>query len=154
MRLGAGHFLGTRLGLHSFDGLTVTSYTYPAAATLPNHDHERAYLSLPLQGSYQEHYGRSTAGCKPGEGVFHPAGEAHRDRFDARGATILSIELEARWVEQIRDLGLYPGERRVVRGAAVERARRLSRLLLSTVRRSSGRSASIDRTHARTSIGS
>lgn len=129
MRLGAGQFLGTRLGLHLFQGLTVTSYGYPAAAALPNHEHERAYVSFPLQGSYEEHHGRSTAGCKPGEGVFHPAGEVHRDRFNALGATILSIELEERWVEEIRDLGWSARERCVLRGGVVEQARRLARLL-------------------------
>ena len=129
MRLGAGQFLGRRLGLHPFDGITVTSYLYATAATLPMHEHERAYLSFPLRGSYQEHHLRFISRCGPGEGVFHPAGEAHRDRFEALGATILSIEMEEPWLDRLHDLDVRTTERWVVSGAIAERARRFARLL-------------------------
>src|SRR5438874_4042295 len=102
MRLEPGVFLGHRLCLQTMDGLTLTYYEYAGCCDLPFHEHEFAYASFPVLGGYEEHCRREAHTCRAGQGVFHPPGEVHRDRFHATGAGVFSIELDDRWLARLR----------------------------------------------------
>src|SRR4051812_3115057 len=101
MRLSAGEFLGRPLRLRESGGFTFTHYEYAADANLPRHEHQHAYISFPLSGSYEERYGRSERQCGAGRMLFHPRGEAHADRFGSAGTTIFSIEVSDVWLTRL-----------------------------------------------------
>jgi len=42
--------------------------------------------------------------------LYHPAGEAHSDKFGNRGGAIFSIELEPRWTSTLREYELQSEE--------------------------------------------
>ena len=111
------------------DGLTLTYYEYAGYSDLPFHEHEYAYASFPVLGGYEEHSTREAHPCGAGRGVFHPAGEAHRDRFHATGARIFSIELDDRWLARLRDLGMPVDRRLELESGVCSRARRLMGIL-------------------------
>jgi hypothetical protein len=63
MLLRAGEFLGSALRVHDWGGLTVSEHAYAAHALLPEHEHRRAYLSIPMSGSYEERWGERRTSC-------------------------------------------------------------------------------------------
>lgn len=107
MKLSAGRFLGVPVKTRGVGGFVFTEYLYRECAVLPRHCHERAYFSLVLSGSYQEHYSRKRQRhCDSESVLYHPAGEAHSDAFDNCGGAIFSIELEPRWTSTLREYEL------------------------------------------------
>jgi AraC family transcriptional regulator len=129
MRLEPGMFLGRLLHLRACGGLTLTHYEYAAGVDLPWHEHERAYLSFPLSGGYEERHGAASCECSAGRAVFHPSGERHADRFVGEGASIFSVELDDASTEQLRDAGIVTDRRIDLQSAGtVRRAEVLLRL--------------------------
>src|SRR4051794_26735636 len=129
MRLETGRFLGRLLHLRACGGLTLTHYEYAAGVELPWHEHERAYLSFPLSGGYEERHGATSCECVAGRAVFHPSGDRHADRFVSEGASIFSVELDDASTEQLRDLGVVTGGRIDLQSAGtLRRAELLLRL--------------------------
>ena len=122
--LRAGEFLGRPVRATQSDGLTLTLYDYAASCSLPVHDHESAYLSLPLAGEYEERTSAAARTCAAGRALFHPPGETHRDVFSRAGATIFSVEIGGAWLERLRDVGFATGERREVAAGVFVPARR------------------------------
>lgn len=130
MRLHAGEFLGSALRVHGWGGFTLTEYSYPAYTRLPNHEHQFAYLSFPLTGSYEERCGNTHARCSTTTAVFHPKGERHADVFEAAGARIFSVEIDDGWLERLRDSGALVNDRMELRDDALLRsAVKLQRML-------------------------
>lgn len=127
MRLRSGEFLGQPLRSYEVSGFTLTQYAYAPHADLPPHEHEHAYLSFPLNGAYEEWCGRQSRTCVAGGAVFHPRGEAHRDRFHGEGAAIFSLEMGDAWVERLREDGVACDERRDAGAAVRTRAMKLIR---------------------------
>lgn len=99
--LGRGAFLGKHISTRSVAGTTLTDYAYAPAVGCPMHYHEHAYLSFLLSGSYIERAGRAERACVPMTGLYHPAGELHRDTFGGRGGRLFSIELPASWIARL-----------------------------------------------------
>lgn len=99
--LGRGTFWGKNISVRSVAGVTLTDYAYAPGAACPLHYHEHAYLSLLLSGSYIERAGRAERQCVPMTGLYHPAGELHRDTFAGRGGRLFSIELPPSWISRL-----------------------------------------------------
>jgi AraC family transcriptional regulator len=83
--------------------LSVGEYSYPGRCRIARHAHDLPFISLLLDGRYREAVG-SGRGPAVSEihgpaAVVHPAGESHQDEFDARGATIFSVDVPADWLE-------------------------------------------------------
>ena len=66
-----------------------------AGSTAPRHRHDQAYAAIVLRGGYEESGNRGRFRVGPGDVLFHNAFDAHLDRFNARGADILNIELHS-----------------------------------------------------------
>lgn len=131
MRLRPGEFLGQPLRSLMVAGFTLTQYEYAPHSDLPLHEHEYAYLSFPLSGAYDEFCGPQQRTCLPGAAVFHPRGEAHRDQFHGRGATIFSVEFDDFWLDRLRDDAVQCETRYDVNAAAVVRAKTLMAMVSS-----------------------
>jgi AraC family transcriptional regulator len=74
---------------------------------VPMHVHERPYVSFLLRGSYTEEGPAALHDCAAGAVIFHPEGEAHRDRFHDAGGRVLNLELDRDWLRAL-DVPLQP----------------------------------------------
>jgi AraC-like DNA-binding protein/quercetin dioxygenase-like cupin family protein len=63
------------------DGSLRISRVAFAPGVLPTHYHERACVSVVLDGSFTEHIGGRAIECRRGGVLLKPAGEPHRDEF-------------------------------------------------------------------------
>lgn len=104
MRISFGSFFGELQQRAEVAGLGLSETVYPPHAHLPVHAHESAYFCLVLRGDYAESYGRWQRVCRPAMLLFHPAGEAHSDRFGAAGGACFNLEFGAAWAERMRTL--------------------------------------------------
>lgn len=67
---------------------------YPSRLQVDNHAHKNHSVTLVLQGSLTETYGRNRAQhCAPASVLFRPGGEPHRDFMGNTGALNLEVEL-------------------------------------------------------------
>ncbi len=76
---------------------------YPADSRMPRHTHELAHVSVVLQGSYTEQYGRRSRTGAPSTLVLHPPGEDHLVNFHGAGARIFSLHVKPHWAARVRD---------------------------------------------------
>ena len=102
MRLSFGNFYGSLKTRADVAGIGLAETVYPAHAQLPQHTHESAYFCLVLKGSYQETVARRQRVCRTSMLVFHPAGEAHSDRFGEEGGACFNLEFGPTWMERVR----------------------------------------------------
>ncbi|MBX7218405.1 MAG: helix-turn-helix transcriptional regulator [Blastocatellia bacterium] len=96
-------FYGGTLPSLAVTGLTLSESCYPPALKMPRHQHEPAYFSLVLQGSYSEKLGikGSTREGRPHAALFHPQGESHAVIFHAAPVHILRVELGPQWLDRM-----------------------------------------------------
>lgn len=76
----------------------VIEKSYAAGVSLPRHEHQAAYVSFLLGGSYREVSHQDERACSPGTVIWHPKTEAHADRFHDCGGHLLDLEIEASWL--------------------------------------------------------
>jgi AraC family transcriptional regulator len=114
-KLAPGVFHGARQLARQIAGLTLTEYQFAADHTIPKHCHEQSYLSLVLEGEWQESFGATARERKPLTLTVHPAGELHSERLGKSGARAFHVEFSAAW---LRRLGSYAGV--LTRAAQVE----------------------------------
>jgi AraC-like DNA-binding protein len=57
------------------------------------HCHDDAFVAVVLEGGYQEAGDEGRWNVGPGDALLHHAFEAHLDRFEARGARVLVLDL-------------------------------------------------------------
>lgn len=60
------------------------------------HCHDDAFVAVVLEGGYQEAGDEGRWNVRPGDALIHHAYESHLDRFEARGARVLVLDLPAR----------------------------------------------------------
>jgi AraC family transcriptional regulator len=63
------------------------------------HEHEKAYVSFLLTGSYVEILRREERICTPGTVIWHPRSEAHADQFRSAGGHLLDLEIDDAWLD-------------------------------------------------------
>lgn len=59
------------------------------------HCHDDAFVAVVLEGGYQEAGDEGRFDVRPGDALIHHAYETHLDRFEARGARVLVLDLPA-----------------------------------------------------------
>lgn len=105
MRLQANinSFAGKKLQHRELPGFALGETIYPAGLRMPRHGHEPAYITLVLQGGYDEAVGPTTRSCTPSTLVFHPAGEEHAIAFQREPVRIFRLEAKPQWLARVRE---------------------------------------------------
>jgi AraC family transcriptional regulator len=101
--LAEGVFFGKTIKSRSVAGLFFSESVYAPNVTLPKHMPDGAYFCFVLRGSDDEMHGRRTQICNQSSLVFHRQQDTHADRFHARGAHLLNIELGPMWIQSLRE---------------------------------------------------
>jgi AraC family transcriptional regulator len=99
----ARHAAPRLLSRREVGGLTLSECAYPPGLKMPKHDHEPAYFSLVLRGSYTETIGSTELSGKPTSLVAHPPERAHAVAFHEREVRIFRAEVKPRWLERLRE---------------------------------------------------
>lgn len=108
--------------------MLVSRTSYESSLAIPRHDHELASFCLVMEGEYDESYGSRRRTCRAGTVVFHPEGEHHSEKHADTVATLLTVELEAARLDELRSVSRVLGEPAHHEGGEVQRlARRLAR---------------------------
>jgi AraC family transcriptional regulator len=89
-----GTFFGTVVRRRTIGGLVAIEKTHAGGEHLPMHAHERPYLTLVLQGRYDEQHENGCVVCAAPAVIVHPAGEAHANRFVYGDARLVALELQ------------------------------------------------------------
>jgi AraC family transcriptional regulator len=76
----------------------VVEKTFAADSSLARHEHQTAYVSFLLGGSYSETFLQDERFCSPGTVIWHPRTETHADRFHCHGGHLLDLEIETGWL--------------------------------------------------------
>lgn len=84
-------------------GITLTECAYPPGLRMPKHEHEPAYFSLVLRGSYTETIGGKQLSATPSALVAHPPERAHAVAFDQSEVRIFRAEVKPRWLERLSE---------------------------------------------------
>src|SRR6185312_15378007 len=79
--------------MDSFASVILGFEQRPAGEVIPRHRHRGAYLSLVLDGAYEETGDRGRIRVRPGDMLIHGAFDSHLNRFPAAGARILNLTL-------------------------------------------------------------
>lgn len=99
-------FRGQILQTRCVANFRLVAVSYAPNQVLPLHSHEHAYVSVALCGAYLEQLGKSSWECTAGGTIFHAPGESHRNRFLERGARLLVLDIEPRFLTDIADRGI------------------------------------------------
>jgi AraC family transcriptional regulator len=86
-------FFGEQVKVRDLGGFVLSESVYVAGEHISRHSHSCPYLSILIQGSYREACESQTRHCEPSTVIFHPAGEAHADRFLGHGGRIFRFEI-------------------------------------------------------------
>lgn len=103
MVLRAGTLHAAESTRHTIDGFIVHDGIYPPSLTIKRHDHELASICVVLAGGYHESVGRKQRMAIPGTVIVHPAGEHHANRHEAIRTRILTVEIGAVRLAELRD---------------------------------------------------
>lgn len=99
-------YLGRVLTSRALTNFAIVESQYAAGQNLSPHSHERAFISIALQGSYLERCGSSTLYCSAGQVIFHTAGEFHSNHFFEDGGRSLNLEILPHFAARLRDYGV------------------------------------------------
>jgi len=91
--LKTGSYFGTCCNAFSCSHAVLTRVTHAQARRLPDHAHERSYVSMLISGSYSERIRGMEFDYRPLDAVFHPLATSHSDAIGEGGATFLCAEL-------------------------------------------------------------
>jgi len=88
---GGEFFSPVRARLHAAD-VVLSELCQPVARSMPRHEHELAYVTILLDGSYLEGDHGKLDELRPFTAVFNPAGVAHSTVIGPAGASLFTIE--------------------------------------------------------------
>ena len=110
--LSSGEYFGSVRGRAAAGGFSLVETRYRRDENLPPHAHERAFVCLTLEGSYDERYCRGRdVEYRPFTAVYHPPGEQHVTRMGPGGGRVVNIEIDPSWLDVRRALGPPPAAR-------------------------------------------
>lgn len=97
----------------------LTSTAYAPHLHLAQHAHASAFLLFVRHGSFVEQHGSRAEHLDRFSCIFRPRLDEHANDFEGGGALLLAIDVNARWLDRLRDAG-FTGERFSVRSPFVQ----------------------------------
>jgi AraC family transcriptional regulator len=113
--------LGRRVRAVDFRDLVVAEARYAPGNNLPPHAHDFTYLSLVLQGNFEERVGRITETARSASVVVMPRGVTHGECFGPFGARSMTVTLKPRFFREFDAIDLHLSRWRWFHGGSVAR---------------------------------
>jgi AraC family transcriptional regulator len=92
--------LGRRIRAAEFHDLSIAETSYAPGASLEPHEHDFTYVSLVLQGGFEESVGRNTELAQSASVVVMPSGVAHGEHMGPLGARSVTMTLKAPFLNE------------------------------------------------------
>jgi len=92
--LNIGQFYGKVAQRWAAGSVVVNRLEHRQARALPSHAHQAGFVSLMLEGDYQETAGLTHFGYQRYSCIYHPPGMDHRDEVGPAGVTLLTLEFK------------------------------------------------------------
>ncbi|NSL86861.1 helix-turn-helix transcriptional regulator [Chitinophaga solisilvae] len=123
--LSPGNYFGNEQQFNEDDSFKLNITIYQPETHIHEHYHENAYLSLLINGSYEEvSKGRDTE-IAPGEILFRPAGYSHANNFHHTGGKCLNIEFKEEWLRRAEVFRILPDKAAVYKAGTFDYLYRL-----------------------------
>lgn len=100
MKLENGEYLGRNSRTFHIDGLIISNTIYKEKVFEGWHFHENNHLSFILEGGNREQRKHSDRAILPGDIIFYPAGEWHRNSNTQHPSQNINLEIEDRFIKQ------------------------------------------------------
>lgn len=101
-----GNFHGKTVHRREVSGFVIHDLRYRPNVFIPLHQHSSAFISVVMEGSFEDRKGARKYSYDRGAVLFRPAGESHVTQFSDRGARLLCIEITPTAVEHLQEKGL------------------------------------------------
>jgi AraC-like DNA-binding protein len=122
--LSPGHYFGNEQQFNENASFKLNITAYQPQTNIHEHYHENAYLSLLINGSYEEVNRKTSSGIMPGEVLFRPAGYHHANHFH-EGGRCLNIEFKKDGLQQLELQTALPGKMMVYKAGTFDYLYRL-----------------------------
>ncbi len=99
--LKGGQYFGKEVKERENDFLKFTITHYQPGTAITEHYHENHYLSLLINGKYQEQHKSEDALLESGSVIFRPSGYNHANNFGKAGGACFNIEFKENWQQNI-----------------------------------------------------
>ncbi len=99
--LRAGQWFGQTQVRQQVCGNTLTQLAHTQPHKVPPHTHERAYVSLVLDGAYRERFAGRTIEYQPFTLAFHPPYFSHHDEIGAQRARFFAVEFDPTYMAML-----------------------------------------------------
>ena len=93
-KLKAGTFMGDIRKVRSLKGFTLSKTDHSRHMKVPAHEHEHPYISLLLDGVYQEETVVTAHEVKAGNALFRPKGFEHKNEIGHTDSLCFNLEIE------------------------------------------------------------
>lgn len=98
--LSSGNYFGAEKKCHENSSFKFNITQYEPFNEIATHSHENAYLSLLINGNYEESVSNKKELVDPGQILFRPAGYRHANQFLKPGGRCFNIELKKEFLEK------------------------------------------------------
>ena len=122
--LSPGHYFGNEQQFNENASFKLNITAYQPQTHIHEHYHENAYLSLLINGSYEEVNKKNSSGIMPGEVLFRPAGYHHANHFH-EGGRCLNIEFKKEALRQLEIPAVLPEKMMVYKAGKLDYLYRL-----------------------------
>ncbi|HWV67625.1 helix-turn-helix transcriptional regulator [Chitinophaga sp.] len=107
--LSPGNYFGKEQQVGENAAFLLNITAYQPDVQIGVHYHQNAYLSLLINGSYEEVSRKTDRVVIPGEVLFRPAGYSHANHFRSSGGRCLNIEFKSNGLQELELDHLLPG---------------------------------------------
>jgi AraC family transcriptional regulator len=122
--LSPGHYFGNEQQFNENASFKLNITAYQPHTDIHEHYHENAYLSLLINGSYEEVNKQCSSGIMPGEVLFRPAGYRHANHF-REGGRCLNIEFKKDALQRLEWRTTLPDKMTVYKAGTLDYLYRL-----------------------------
>ncbi|MBO9729550.1 MAG: helix-turn-helix transcriptional regulator [Chitinophaga sp.] len=123
--LSPGHYFGQEQQSNENAAFKLNITAYQPEVHLHEHYHENAYLSLLINGGYEEVNRQTSSHIRPGEVLFRPAGYHHANHFRDTGGHCLNIEFKQADLQQLEQRITLPTKMTVYKAGTFDYLYRL-----------------------------
>jgi hypothetical protein len=99
--LRGGQFYSPVVSQQRQEHLVLTELWQPTGRKLPRHQHELAYVTVVLDGHYEEGSLHGLTELRPPTAIFNPSGIAHTALVGQTGTKLFTIECSPQFLEQL-----------------------------------------------------
>lgn len=110
INLKEGEYFGDQIKSVNNNVFNLCVTQHESNSQIINHYHDNNYISILLNGQYNEFNDKNNHQIKAGDILFRPKNYDHENKFENLGGTCFNIEFKSEWVHQFDTSLILPDE--------------------------------------------